>query len=40
MELEINSKAKIRKNTIIWSLNNQLINEEIKEEVKKIPGEK
>ena len=45
MRLEINYRGKNIKNTNIWRLNNKLLNkqkftEEIKEEIKKIPGEK
>ena len=45
MRLEINFKEKNHKNTNMWRLNNMLLNnqgiaEEIKEEIKKIPGDK
>ena len=45
MSIEVNYKGKNCKNTNMWSLNNMLLNnqqvtEEIKEEIKKILGDK
>ena len=45
MRLEINYKKKKTAKTNMWRLNNMLVNnqwitEEIKEEIKKIPGDK